>query len=167
MELLSLLEKKKSVILKEWLAVIFATYPDDTAKFLKDGADLFANPVGHSITTYAEYILEGLIRGEDTDAISAYLEPIIRIRAVQDFTPARATSFINSLKPILRDQIESEISRHSLWHEWEELHSTLDNLSLRAFEIFRKMKERIEHIRMKELENNERFLIKLMGNRTR
>jgi len=167
MELLSLLEKKKSVILKEWLAAIFATYPDDTAKFLKDGADLFSNPVGHSITTNAEYILEGLIRGEDTDAILAYIEPIIRIRAVQDFTPAQAASFINSLKPVLLHQIESEISGRSLWDEWEELHSTIDNLSLAAFELFGKMNERIEHIRMKEIENNERFLIKLMGNRPR
>jgi len=167
MELLSLLEKKKSVILKEWLAAIFATYPDDTAKFLKDGTDLFSNPVGQTITANAEYILEGLIRGEDTDAISTYIEPIIRIRAVQDFTPAQAASFINSLEPVLRDQIESEISRRSLWNEWEELHSTIDNLSLRTFEIFGKMKERIEHIRMKELENNETFLIKIMGNRTR
>jgi len=167
MELHRLLEKKKTFILDKWLTVIFDIYTDDTATFLKDEKDMFANPVGQTITANAGYILEGLIKGEDTDALSVYIERIIRIRAVQPFTAARAVSFINGLKTVIIDQLKPSISRHNLWDEWEELQSTIDKLTHLAFKIFTKMKERIESIRTREIEKNERFLIKLMGSRAR
>jgi hypothetical protein len=167
MKLHRLLENKKPVILKKWLAIIFDTYAADTAKFFNGDKDMFANPVGHTITGNAEYIIEGLIRGEDAAALSACLERIIRIRAVQDFTPVQAVSFMNSLKTVISGQLKPEIRRHRLWDEWEELQASIDNLSLQAYELHAKMKEKIQHIRMKERENNERFLIKLTGSRTR
>ncbi len=77
---------------------IFDTYPADTSRFLKGEKDMFANPVGHTITANAEYILEGLIKGADAASLSAYLEQIIRIRAVQDFTPAAGSVFHEQLK---------------------------------------------------------------------
>ncbi len=165
MELHSLLEKKKPTILNEWLTAILDTYPDDTATFLKDEKDVFANPVGHTIAANAANILEGLIRGEDANAQSVHIERIIRIRAVQHFTAVQAVSFINSLKTVIIDQLKSDISRHGLWDEWEELQATVDNLTLLASNIYAKMQERIEHIRMKEIENNEKFLMKVIGSR--
>jgi len=165
MELHSLLEKKKSTILNEWLTAILDTYPDDTATFLKDEKDVFANPVGHTIAANAANILEGLIRGEDANAQSVHIEGIIRIRAVQHFTAVQAVSFVNSLKTVIIDQLKSDISRHGLWDEWEELQATVDNLTLLASNIYAKMQERIEHIRMKEIENNEKFLMKVIGSR--
>jgi hypothetical protein len=167
MKLRRLLEKKKSVILKEWIAAIYDTYPADTASFLESEPDMFSNPVGYTSCTNAEYLLEGLIRGEDETTLLSYLEEIIRIRAVQDFAPVQAVSFINSLKTVIAGQIKTEIDRYALWVEWEELHSSIDNLTLLAYEIHAKMKGRIQHIRMKEIENGERFLIKLTGSRTR
>jgi hypothetical protein len=165
MELHRLLEKKKPVILKKWLAAIYDTYPADTAEFIKGDNDMFANPVGHTVTANAEYILEGLIRGEDTAALSAHVECIIRIRAVQDFTPIQAVSFMNSLKTVIFSQLKPEIHKHRLWDEWEKLEASVDNLTLMANEIYAKMKQRIQHIRMKEIEKSERFLVKLMGSR--
>ena len=165
MNLQRLLQKKRSAVLNKWLDDIFNTYPADTAKFLKGEKDMFANPVGHTIAANAEYILEGLIKGDDGATQSAYLEWIIRIRAVQDFTPSQAVSFMNSLKMVIINQLKTEIRKHNLWDEWEELEARIDSLTLMAFEIYAKMKEKIHHIRMKELEKSERFLIKLMENR--
>lgn len=165
MELRRLLNKNKSVILKKWLAAIYDTYPADTANFIKGEGDMFSNPVGHTITVNAEHILEGLIGGEDTSVLSDHLEQIIRIRAVQDFTPIQATSFIKSLETVIFSQLKPEIHRHSLLDEWEELQARIDNLTLLACGIHVKMKERIQHIRMKEIENSERFIVRLMGSR--
>jgi len=166
MEIHRLLEKKKTIVLDKWLTIIFDTYPDDTAPFLKNEKDMFANPVGQTITVSVEYILEGLIKGERTDALSVYLERIIRIRAVQHFTAAQAVSFINGLKTIIIGQLKPDISRHNLWDEWEELQGTIDNLTLLSLEIFTRMKEQIESIRTREIENNERFRTKLIGSQT-
>ena len=166
MELRSLLEKNKSVILQKWLTAICDTYPAGTAGFINSNNDMFANPAGHTIAANAEHILDGLIRGEDTASLSASLEPIIRIRAVQDFTPLQAVSFINGLKTVINGQLEPVIRRHGLRHEWEELQARIDNLALLASGIHAEMKERIRHIRMTEIEKREKFLEKLTGSRT-
>ena len=165
MELCRLLEKKKPIILKNWVAAILGTYPDDVGAFFKDEKDMFANPVGHTITTNAENILEGLIGGEDAHTQSVYIERIIRIRAVQNFTSVQAVSFINVLKTIIIDELKTDISSGSLRDEWEEIRATIDNLTLLAFKIYAEMRERIEHIRVKEIEKNEKFLMRLMGSR--
>jgi len=167
MELHRLLEKKKPVILEKWLAAIYDTYPADTARFLEREMDMFSNPVGYNSSANACHILEGLTRGEEEATMSSFLEEIIRIRAVQDFTPDQAVSFVSRLKTVIADQLEPEIRRYNLWSEWEGLQASIDNLKLMAYEIHAKMKQKIQHIRMKELENNERIRMKLMGSPTR
>jgi len=166
MELRSLLEKNKLVILQKWLAAICDTYPAGTAGFISVSNDMFANPAGHTVAANAERILDGLIGGEDTASLSASLEPIMRIRAVQDFTRDQAVSFISSLKTVISVQLEPGIRRYDLGHEWEELQARIDNLSLLACGIHAEMKERIRHIRMTEIEKREKFLEKLTGSRT-
>jgi len=167
MELRRLLEKKKSLVLREWIAAIFDTYPDDTGKFFQDEQDMFANPIGHTTRANAQNILEGLIEGVNIDALSAYVEAIIQIRAVQHFTPVQAVSFINSLKTVMVTHLKPEINKYKLWDEWDELEAIIEDLTLQTVKAHRMMIERIQHIREREIENQERFLIKLMGSRTR
>jgi hypothetical protein len=162
MELGKLLERKKPAILKKWLGEIFDTYPSDTSRFLQGEQDMFANPVGHAITANAECILTGLIKGDNPRALSAYLEQIIRIRAVQDFTPSEAVSFIGSLKTVLTGQLKTEIHKYSLWDEWGEFETRIDSLTQCAYELNTEMKKRIDIIRTKEIDKNERFVKRLM-----
>jgi len=158
----SLLLKKKSGILKKWLGEIFDTYPADTSRFLKAEKDMFANPVGHTIAANIEHLLNGLIKKGDTASLAAYLEQIIRIRAVQDFTPSQAVSFINSLKTVITGQLETEIYKYNLRDEWGEFQTRIDSLTQCACELHREMKQRIDIIRTKEREKSEKFLTTLM-----
>jgi hypothetical protein len=167
MELSKLLEKQRPAILKKWLDEIFDTYPADTSRFLKGENDRFANPVGHTITANAELILNGLIKKADTASLAACLEQIMRIRAVQDFTPSQAVSFINSLKTVITGQLKTEINRYNLWDELAEFETRIDSLSQCAYELHTEMKKRIDIIRTKELDNSERFLKRLTECRTR
>ena len=162
MELGKLLERKKPAILKKWLGEIFDTYPSDTSRFLAGEPDIFANPVGHTITANAECILTGLIKGDNPRALSAYLEQIIRIRAVQDFTPSEAVSFIGSLKTVIIGQLKTEIHKYNLWDEWGEFETRTDSLTQCAYELHTEMKKSIEIIRTKEIDKNERFVKRLM-----
>jgi hypothetical protein len=167
MELSKLLEKRRSAILETWLDEIFDTYPADTSRFLKGENDRFANPVGHTITANAECVLNGLIKKADTASLAACLEQIMRIRAVQDFTPSQAVSFINSLKTVITGQLKTEINRYNLWDELAEFETRIDSLSQCAYELHTEMKKRIDIIRTKELDNSERFLKRLTECRTR
>jgi len=165
MELSKLLEKNRPAILKKWMGEIFDTYPADTSRFLKGQRDRFANPVGHTITVNAEFILEGLIKGDDAGRLSGYLKQIIRIRAVQDFTPSQAVAFMESLKPVITGQLKTEINKYNLLDDWAELETHIDSLTQCAYELHTEMKKRINSIRTKEIDKGEKFLARLMESR--
>ena len=93
MNLIQSLTAKKAAILRKWADAVFDTYPGDTAAFLRSEKDRFANPVGYATTISLDKILDGLLTGSDIHALSAYIEDIIKIRAVQDFSPPQAASF--------------------------------------------------------------------------
>jgi len=166
-DLRSLLIEKRPAILKKWLGEIFDTYAADTSRFLKGEQDRFANPVGHTITKNAEYLLHGLIRKDDTASLAAHLEQIIRIRAVQDFTPAEAVSFIGSLKTVITGQLETEIHKYNLWDEWGDFETRIDSLTQCAYELHTEMKKRIGIIRTKENDKSERSVKRLMVSYTK
>ena len=93
-----ILAKHKAAIAKKWFILAAQTYAADTAKFLQSKKDPFANPVGNTMMTGLDGILDQLIYTMDPKTLHPHLDSIIRIRAVQDFTPAQATAFILSLK---------------------------------------------------------------------
>ena len=167
MELGTLLKRKKPAILKKWLGEIFDTYPSDTSRFLQGEQDIFANPVGHAIAANAEHLLNGLIKKDAIVSLSAYLEQIIRIRAVQDFTPSEAVSFIGSLKTAITGRLKTEIHKYNLWDEWGEFETRIDSLTQCAYELHTEMKKRIDLIRTKEMDKSEAFAKRLIKSCTK
>ena len=150
MELRSLLKKKKAVILKKWLAAIFDTYPAGTANFIKDEGDMFANPVGYTISNGAGQLLGGLIRGDDPLALQGCLEKIIKIRAVQDFTPSQAVGFMLDLKTVIRDEVMGEVTKYGLLDELKELEMKIDRLAGVSHELYTNIKKQIRELAAKE-----------------
>jgi hypothetical protein len=92
MSCVQLLAAKKQEILKRWFQVTVDSYPADTARFIKNQKDPFANPVGQSTYQSLDALVDALISGAERDTMTLALDPIIRIRAVQSFTPSQATS---------------------------------------------------------------------------
>ncbi|MBT3311033.1 MAG: RsbRD N-terminal domain-containing protein [Desulfobacterales bacterium] len=138
-----LLEHKKKEIVKKWFEIIASTYPNDTAGFLKKEKDSFANPVGSTNIQGLGAVLDELINGPDRETITSFLDPIIRIRAVQKFTPSEAVSFTISLKKIIRDTLAREIVEQNLEKDILEFESKIDDLCLIAFDIFMGCREQI------------------------
>jgi len=145
MDFQKLLQKKKSAILEKWLDEIFNSYHVNTAEFLRVEGDRFANPVGYVIARNLRKILDGLIEGSDMQAISSYLEDIIKIRAVQDFTPAEALSFMVSLKKVITSEIPAETEA-----DVTGLVSRIDHLTLLASDIYAATKKKIEQLKQRE-----------------
>ncbi len=87
MKLEKLLSEKGPAIVDKWLKLILESYPADTQRFLKKQKDPFANPVRHTISKEIENIYKELLKGVDREAVSPFLDRIVRIRAVQDFPP--------------------------------------------------------------------------------
>lgn len=147
------LEQKKTTILKKWFERVIQTYPADTSKFLKSQKDPFANPVGGTFQRGLEAVLDILLKGWDQEAVNSFLDPLIRIRAVQDFSPSQAVAFIFALKKVVRD-IFKKSKKHELEiNELLEFESKIDELGLAAFNIYMACREKIYDLQASEMRN--------------
>jgi len=160
MKLENLLLQKRAAILERWFDVILETYPADTSTFLKKQKDRFANPVGCTISQGIEALFETLIQGMDYDKVSSFLDNIIRIRAVQDFSPSQAVAFIFLLKKVIREELEGEIGENGFVEDLLIFESKIDALALLSFDIFMKCREKIYEIRVNEVKNSVYTLLK-------
>ena len=151
--LVKILEHKKSAILKKWFDLTAQTYAPDTAEFLKSKTDPFANPVGSSMLKGLNVLLDQLIHDMDPQIINSFPDPIIRIRAVQNFTPSQATAFILSLKKALRETLAKELREIRNTDELFAFESKIDQLSLMAFDIYMQYREKVYQISAHETRN--------------
>src|SRR5450759_300599 len=86
MPLSTLLSQKKSAILGRWLTMIYDSYPPETAIFLRKEKNRFDNPAGYRISEGLEGLYGALLQEMERDQVLTYLDEIIRIRALQNFT---------------------------------------------------------------------------------
>ncbi len=155
-----LLSEKRAEITNRWITALIETYPADAADFLKNRKNQFANPVGYTIAQEADAIVKGLAEGADLNELSGSLDKIIRIRAVQDFKPSDALSFVYMLKGIVRDCLKKKMKNSGLKAELEEFDSFVDSLGLLAFDIYVGCKEQLYQIRVDEVKRNTYMLLK-------
>jgi len=137
---------KKKEILKHWFQTTVDSYPADTARFLKNQQDPFANPVGQTTYRSLEALVDALITGSGREAMMEALDPVIRIRAVQAFTPSKATAFVFSLKQIVRDCLSGEADLVALDRQ-------IDEMAMVAFDLFMGCREKIYELKATESRN--------------
>lgn len=148
-----LLLEKKSTILKRWFNMILETYPSTTSNFLKKQKNCFANPVGYNISQGINGIFDELLNEADTDKVSPFLDNIIRIKAVQDFSPSQAMSFIFLLKKAIRESLGNKIHETHISKELLLFESKIDDLALLSFDIYMKCREKVYELKANELRN--------------
>ena len=150
-----LLVSKKSSVVDKWISLILETYPSNGSKFLRLQKDRFSNPVGFTISNGAEEIFEEIINGGDIEKIKIFLNNIIKIRAVQNFSPSLAAGFIYSLKKVIRQELNQEIVDGKVLKELFEFELNLDDLALIAFDLYMDAKEKIFKIRVDEIKSKD------------
>ena len=159
MNLNDLLSEKKSAILKRWFDAILESYPADTSNFLKRQKNRFANPVGYAISQGIEGLFGEILQGIDSEKVSPFLDNIIRIKAIQDFSASQAVSFIFLLKKVIREEFEKEIKENQFSVELAALEVKIDELALLSFDIFMKCREKIYDLKAEEI---KRMTFKLL-----
>ena len=156
-----LLVKKRSTLVKQWMDLIFGTYPEDTKNFLKRQKDRIANPVGASIVEGADQLFDWLVKGEDKDLknICMLLDNIVRIRAIQEFSASHSIGFVFLLKKAVRETLGEEIRQGHLYEELLTFESRIDNLALLAFDNYSQCREQLHQIRAAEIRNRTSRLL--------
>jgi hypothetical protein len=153
MRLRKILSEKKSSILKNWFDLIVETYPADTAEFMRKQKNPFADPVGSTIANALKGILEEVVKGGQSGAAADFLDEIIRIRAVQDFTPSRAVGFMFLLKDVIREELKNSSPEENFSEELMMLESRIDGLVGIAFDTYMKCREKIYELKANEARN--------------
>ncbi|MBF0573949.1 MAG: RsbRD N-terminal domain-containing protein [Desulfamplus sp.] len=159
------LELKKEEILKKWFESTINSYPEDTAKFLKKSKNQFDNPVGSTTLQSLENTFRAILEMKisknykysqdivEQNKIENALDPVIRIRAVQNFSASEAVAFVFELKNIVKSTVgklhdqdnskefgkssNSESSSYGLFEH------KVDLVALAAFNRFMKCRENI------------------------
>jgi hypothetical protein len=80
--------------LEEWLACTVGTYPEQTRRLLREDRDSFRNPVGHTLDVSLRGLTEELFGGFDRARVTGWLDAVVHLRAVQDFSSADAVGFV-------------------------------------------------------------------------
>jgi hypothetical protein len=164
MKLEDFLQQKAPHIRKRWLNLIIETYPTDSQRFFREQKDPFANPVGATVSREVDSLYHELLHGMDPERLNSSLDAIVRIRAVQDFSPAKAMSFIFLLKKVLREELDRKIKESpAAFEELLTLESRLDEMALRGFDLYVKCKEKIYEVRAKEAKNQVSRLLQRAG----
>lgn len=158
-----ILRQRKSAIVERWFRLILETYPPDASQFLQKQSDQFANPVGHTISRAIEELYDGLVECRKPGEISAILDQIVRIRAVQDFSPAEAVGFVFSLKEAIKEEMKEEIEDGAVAKDLMELESRIDEMALLSFDVYVKCREKIYEIRVNEVKNRTFRLLERAG----
>lgn len=137
--------KTHDLFVQEWLACTLGTYPDQAGRFLRDERDPFRNPVGHTLRVALGRLAEELFGDFDREQVTAALDAVIRIRAVQDFTPSEAVGFV----PLARRVSRAVAGAGGSGVEPESrdvLDARIDEMVLIAFDIFARCREQVHAI---------------------
>ncbi|MDA8086792.1 MAG: RsbRD N-terminal domain-containing protein [Nitrospiraceae bacterium] len=160
MDLKSFLLEKRTSVLERWLGDVLSSYPSQTAEFIRNRKNQFANPVGSIISEGISGIFDGLLAGLEADAqpdagvMADFLEDIIKVRAIQDFSASQALGFIFSLKKAVRDEVGAlGEGGEGLHKELGRLDGSIDRLALAAFDVYSQCRERIYELKANEVRN--------------
>jgi hypothetical protein len=149
------LVSNKTAILERWFELTVDTYPADSRKFIKSKGNRFANPVGASISDGMEGVYDLLVKsgGAEPHEFFKFLDEIIRIRAVQDFSPANAVGFVFLLKKAVREAIAKKNLDSRLLEQLATFETRIDGLALLSFNIYMQCREKLFEIRATEIRN--------------
>jgi len=136
------------------------TYPEETGRFLRREKDAFANPVGARFAAALENVLNGFIDNKSQESWRDSLDEILRVRAVQDFSPSNALRFIMGLKKILRmtaAKSGKEVSSEDL----RAFEDRVDRMLLAAFDVYSNCRQDLYEIRVKEISRQAERLLRM------
>lgn len=146
---LQLSQDERTEILRRWFDRITGRYPAETARFLRDQSDPFANPVGAGLRQELAPILDAILAGADPRTVEASIDRIVRVRALQEMPPSAAVSFVLSLKDLLADATDPVADRAAI----RELDRRVDDLLVVAFDVYSRCREQVFEIRVREIRN--------------
>ncbi|MCI5221215.1 MAG: hypothetical protein D3924_00675 [Candidatus Electrothrix sp. AR4] len=156
MNLLETLKNKEEEILSIWIERTLDSYT--SSGFFKRAKDQFANPVGANISQGLATIFQLILIEAEPQKFAEPLDQVIRIRAVQEFTPAQALAPILELKWVIKQVFSADKECRELLAELAAFDCDVDRIALTAFDMFMECRDRLYRARIRELKSGSYIL---------
>jgi hypothetical protein len=153
------LKQNRDSVLGKWFDLTVSSYEPEMVRFLKRDKNPFSNPVRHTIRSGLERIFDGMVNDMHIETCHQGLKEIIKLRAVQSFSPSRALAFIFDIKYIVRDALEDGLPED----EMRIFEKNVDKLIAMAFDIYSECREKINEIRLAEIKSRSQHAFKMLG----
>ena len=160
-----LLRERQDTIVQRWAEAVFSSYPEDGAVLFARQQDPFANPVGKRVRDGTRGVFQAILNGMPAEDLRSHLDLVLRIRAVQDFSPSEALSFVFTLRSIVRDVVPELETDPRLRKDRMELEKTIDRVALAAFEVYTSCREELSALRVKEMKRQVSWVFEKLGKR--
>jgi len=143
--------ERSEELAEKWADLILGTYPPQTQAVWRPNRERFSNPVGHAILTTTAEIIPLLLAWNNAEAVAGSLTQLVKIRAVQDFAPSQALSFVFLLKKLLRQEFAKELSARGALDELLAFETRVDNLAVIAFDLYVSARDQVQRMRVEEV----------------
>ena len=158
-----LLKERTDTIIERWVEVVLSSYPSEAAALFQKEKDPFANPIGGTVRRGTQGIFQAILNGMDPEELRSHLDEIVRVRAVQDFAPSQALSFVFSLRSIVREVIPELEADPRFHREVAELDAKIDRVALTAFDVYVESREEVSQLRINEVKRQVAWVFEKMN----
>jgi hypothetical protein len=145
---------------RKWADLVLGTYPEQTQAVWRTNHDPFSNPVGAAILRATSELMPLLVTWNDAEAVAKSLDQLIKIRAVQDFAPSRALSFVFLLKKLLRQEFMESLAANGALEELMRFETRVDNLAVIAFDLYVAARDQISRMRVEEVKRAHKNIVR-------
>ncbi len=175
-----LLREKKAAVVGRWLDGVLLTYGKDSHAAFTRQKDPHANPVGHGLRVALPAVFEALLDGPDNESagpdreesagpdreeIRRHLHEIVKVRAVQEFSPSDGVGFVFLLKEAIRAELPKAVGDPRYAAELADVQRRIDQLALAAFDIYCECRQRLYELRLSEVKRTIPWVEQKMSER--
>ncbi len=143
-------------IVDEWVEYTLKTYR--SSEFFRREKDRFANPTGANIREGLATLFDLMSKGADPETFKKPVDQIVRLRAVQEFSPSQAVAPLNAVKHITRNILAADKERSACIAELYDFEFAVDLAMLAAFDLYMESRERLYQVRIRELKSGTSIL---------
>ncbi len=140
------LTENRDAILESWFERVLESYPTETGKYLGRKTNAFANPVGAALRECLAGILDFLIEGGEIAELDRHVEQFVKVRAVQEFTPAGGMAWVFLLKNVLRERLDGRLGDPGTVRALLDFESNVDGVALICFGHYAEAREKLHQI---------------------
>jgi hypothetical protein len=162
MGLPEILRERREALADRWRELVLESYPPQAVAFLGQEKDGFRNPVGATIRQAIDELTEALVTGGGRDGPAAALDAMVRMRAVQNFSPAQTVGFVFLFRRALADVLRDELAGVRA-EELIGLDARLDEMALEAWDRYASCRDKVSELRAREATARTYALLKRAG----